>query len=277
MPNFYETTPGSHTPSAALSDALLWLGRTPRGMADLILLTMPGRLHRQQEQELYDELYRVLSESGSLWIWGNSAGLLGSRFECQLIYGDLTHAWSGWEQPALDPEVRLPEFGSMSREMPPSVTEWALRATGSAPGRLCLDIFPRAPHVSQSIGHEIGCRVLSVGCVSDLYAAHATAPAFVRDKFFADWFFQVLEKSGKCLVWPGKPNGAGYARLKIGGVEYYAHRVSWMLSHKRAIPEGMEVGHAGCVDRRCCAPEHLRLVTRIGNMDERWTGKRVEA
>lgn len=276
MPSFFETTPNSHTPDAALRDALVWLSRTPRGMADTILLTLPGRLHRGQEIELYSECYRVLAENGSLFIWGSNAGVLGSSLECQLIYGDLTHCWGGWERPSLNTDVRLPAFGAMSREMPPSGTEWALRATGSAPGRLCLDLFPRAPHIAQTVGREIGCRVLTVAPVSDLYAAGPTAPAFVRDNAFHTWFFQALEKSGKCLVWPGKPNGAGYARLKVGGVEYYAHRVAWMLSHKRSIPEGMEVGHAGCVDKRCCAPEHLRLVTRIGNMDERWTGKRVE-
>ncbi|MDO9119561.1 MAG: HNH endonuclease signature motif containing protein [Nitrospira sp.] len=277
MPNFHETQPNQHTPDAALTEVLLWLGRTPSVLADVILCTLPGRLHRSQEQELYDELYRVLSDTGSLWVWGSNAGLFGSRFEMQLIAGDLTHAWGGWERPLLREDVRPPSFGTMSREMPPSIVEYALRATGSAPGRLVLDIFPRAPHVSQKVGRDIGARVLTVGCVSDLYAAHATAPGFVRDKFFADWFLQVLEKSGKCLVWPGKPNGAGYARLKIGGEEWYAHRVSWMLSHRRAIPEGMEVGHAGCADKRCCAPAHLRLVTRIGNLDERWVGKRLEA
>lgn len=276
MSNFHETTPGEHTPDAALSDAITWLGRTPRGMADVILLTLPGRLRRQQEGDLYSECYRVLSESGSLFVWGSSAGLLGLGFECQLIYGDLTMAWTSWDRPSLDPDVPLPSFGPTSREMPPSIVEYALRAAAGS-GRLVLDIFPRAPHVSQSIARDIGCRVLSVAPVSDLYAAGPTAPAFVRDNAFHTWFFQALEKSGKCLVWPGKPNGAGYARLKIGGEEWYAHRVSWMLSHRRAIPEGMEVGHAGCVDKRCCAPEHVRLVTRIGNMDERWVGRRVEA
>lgn len=277
MPNFHETSPHEHTPDTALSDALTWLGRTPRGFADVILCTLPGRLHRGQEQELFNECYRVLSDTGSLWIWGSNAGLLGLGFEMQLVYADLTHAWTSWDRPTLDEEVRLPSFGPMSREMPPSVVEYALRATGSAQGRLVLDVFPRAPHVSQAVAREFGARVLTVGAVSDLYNAGTTAPAFTRDKFFADWFFKALGKSGKCLVWPGKANASGYARLKIGGIEYYAHRVSWMLSHKRAIPENMEIGHQGCPDRRCCTPEHLRLVTRIGNLDERWVGKRVEA
>lgn len=278
MPNFHETTNSNeHTPDAALTDSLLWLRRTPSGLADVILLTMPARLRRAQEIELYSECYRVLSDTSSLFIWGSAAGLLGSSMEMQLVYGNLSHAWSGWERPALREDVRLPSFDTRSREMPPSVVEWGLLATGSAPGRLVLDIFPRAPHIAQSVGREIGAKILSVAPVSDVYAAVSTAPAFVRDKFFADRFFKTLEKSGKCLVWPGRPNGAGYARLKIGSIEYYAHRVSWMLSHGRAIPEGMEIGHAGCVDKRCCAPEHLRLVTRIGNMDERWTGKRAEA
>lgn len=280
MNHYFETKGTEHTPDAALRDALLWLGRTPSGMADVILLTLPGRLRRHQEAQLFAELYRVLDrDTGSLWIWGSAAGLAGGGFEAQTVTGDLVHAWTSWDRPARDPDVRLPDFGPMSREMPPSVVEYCLRAA-AGPGRLCFDVFPRAPHVAQSVCQQIGSKVLTIAPVSDLlYTANNTAPAFVRSNAFADEFWKRLEKQGNCLIYPGKPHTtSGYARLKIGGVEYYAHRVAWMLSHRRGIPDEIPVLHASCPDRRCARPDHLRLGTTAINLNERWLGRRrVEA
>lgn len=276
---FYETTPGSHTPDSALSDALLWLERTPDGMADVILCTLPGRLRGHQEAQLFADVYRVLNpDTGSAFVWGSNAGLAGAGFETQVVTGDLTHAWTAWERPSLDPDVRLPDFGSMSREMPPSVTEYCLRAA-AGPGRLCLDIFPRAPHVAQSIGREMGARVLSVAPVADLYVSdHTSLPAWVFNRAFADEFFKTLKKQGNCLIYPSQPHSSGYARLRIAGVQWYAHHVSWMLSHRRGIPPGLPILHASCPDRRCATPRHLRLGTDVINLDERWVGRRrVEA
>lgn len=276
---YHETTPGSHTPDSALRDALTWLGRVPGGMADVILLTLPGWLRREQERELYDELYRVLDpDRGSLWIWGSAAGLLGSSLECQLVYGDLTHAWSAWDRPALAEDVALPSFGSLSRECPPSVTEYAIRAA-AGPGRLCLDIFPRAPHISRSIAQQLGARVLTIAPVSDLlYTAPDTAtPAWVRNSAFHTWFYNCLKTQENCWIYPSKPHASGYARLRVAGTEYYAHHVSWMLSHKRAVPQGVPILHASCADRRCCRPDHLRLGSTVVNLDERWLGRRAKA
>jgi hypothetical protein len=274
---FHEATSGEHTPDAALGEAMTWLGRTPDGMADVIMLTLPGRLRKQQELDMYAELYRVLdSDTGSLWIWGAAAGLLGSRFECQLVYEDLTHAWTSWDRPRLDPELPLPSFGGMSREMPPSVIEYCLRAA-AGPSRLVIDVFPRAPHVAQSVGREIGARVLTVAPVADLYTApHTSPPHWVHSRTFHDWFFNRLEKQGNCLIYPSKPHASGYARLRIAGREYYAHHVSWMLSHRRVVPQGIPVLHASCPDRRCCTPGHLRLGSVEVNLDERWLGRRAK-
>lgn len=279
MNHYFETKGTEHTPDSALHDAAVWLGRVPSGMADVILLTLPGRLRRHQEAQLFDEIRRVLSpDTGSAFLWGSSAGLAGAGFEAQTVTGDLTHAWSAWDRPALNPDVRLPSFGSLSREMPPSVTEYCLRAA-AGPGCLCLDIFPRAPHVAQSIGREIGARVLSVAPVSDLYTANDTAaPAWVRSDAFHTEFFSRLKKQGNCLIYPSKPHASGYARLRVLGTEYYAHHVSWMLTHKRVIPQGIPLLHASCPDRRCCRPDHLRLGSVSVNLNERWMGRRrIEA
>lgn len=278
MNHYFETKGTEHTPDSALHDAAVWLGRVPSGMADLILLTLPGRLRRHQESQLFDEVYRVLnSNTGSAFIWGSAAGLAGVGLEHQVVTTDLTHCWSAWDRPVLSEDVRLPSFGSLSREFPPSLVEYAIRAA-AGPGRLVLDIFPRAPHVAQSIGREMGARVLSVGCVADLYTANDTAaPAWVRSDAFHTEFFSRLKKQGNCLIYPSKPHASGYARLRVLGTEYYAHHVSWMLTHKRVIPQGIPLLHASCPDRRCCTPTHLRLGTTSVNLDERWLGRRREA
>ncbi len=86
MNHYFETKGTEHTPDSALRDAFLWLSRTPSGMVDVVLLTLPGRLRRAQEQQLFAEIRRVLSgDTGSLFLWGSNAGLAGAGFEAQTI------------------------------------------------------------------------------------------------------------------------------------------------------------------------------------------------
>lgn len=279
---FHETSIATpHTPDSALHDAMSWLGRTPVGFVHTALLTMPGRLHRDQESSLWEELARVLDpDTGSLWIWGQTGWRFASTFEHAIVTGDLTHAWTAWGRPALDSDVHVPPITQLSREFPPSLVEFCIRSTGQRPGRIILDVFPRAPHLSTSIGASIGARVLSVAPVSDLYTADPTAgnaaPSWVRDSALHDRFFKSLKKQGNCLIFDSKPHVSGYARLRILGREWYAHHASWMLSHRRAIPQGIPVLHASCPDRRCCRPEHLRLGSTANNLDERWVGRRKD-
>lgn len=272
---FHETTSGEHTPDAALAEAMTWLGRTPDGMADVVLCTLPGRLRREQERALSLEIVRVLDrDHGSLWVWGTVAGLAGVEY--QHLTGDLSHAWRSWDRPALAPDIPMPSWAAMCREFPPSLVDYCLRAS-AGPDRLCLDLFPRAPHIAQSVGRDIGALVLTVAPVADLYTApHTAPPPWVHSRAFHDEFFSRLIQRGNCLVYPSKPHASGYARLRVAGREYYAHHVSWMLSHQRAIPLGTPVLHASCPDRRCCTPGHLRLGPVAVNLDERWLGRRAK-
>lgn len=272
--NFYEASSSTHTPDSAVQNALDWLRRTPGGMVDTILLTLPSILRREQTTDLFAELYRVLSsDHGSLWLWGRCGDLARHGFECY-SYGDLTHAWTSWDRPMLDPHD-LPYIAAYTREMPPSVLEYCLKSSARA-GALVLDIFPRAPHLSRSLADTLDARILHLAPITDLYTAdHTALPPFVRDRFFHDHFFNKLKKQGDCLIYPCAPHKSGYGRLRIHGVEYYAHHVSWMLSHRRALPLGIPVLHASCPDRRCCRPDHLRLGATSVNLDERWLGRRA--
>lgn len=270
---FYETLPGQHTTDSALSNALSWLNRTPGGMVDTILLTLPGPLRRDQMRSLFAELYRVLSSNhGALWLWGRCGDVAGHGFSTH-SYGELTRAWTSWDIP-VPSDQPFPMIEVFTREMPPSVTDYCLRSSARAQS-LIVEIFPRAPHISRTIADELGATLLQLAPVTDLYTADHTAPPFVRDRFFHDHFFNMLKPQGNCLIYPGTPHKSGYGRMRFHGVEYYAHHVSWMLSHRRAIPPGIPVLHASCPDRRCCRPDHLRLGTTSVNLDERWLGRRV--
>ncbi len=80
-------------------------------------------------------------------------------------------------------------------------------------------------------------------------------------------------EGGLCLHWAGDVNNDGYGLVVIGGVELFAHRVSFIASGKILMP-GNEVRHVchlkdaniAVPDRRCITPNHLRSGTHAQNM-----------
>jgi hypothetical protein len=49
----------------------------------------------------------------------------------------------------------------------------------------------------------------------------------------------------------------------------YAHIIAWELRHQMRVPAGMHVLHAReCTSKTCCNPAHLRVGTRLENMDD---------
>lgn len=66
-----------------------------------------------------------------------------------------------------------------------------------------------------------------------------------------------------CFLWKGAVTD-GYARVKIGGRSYSAHRVAYQHS-VGSIPEGMVLDHV-CRERSCVNPDHLRVLTNKANI-----------
>jgi len=73
----------------------------------------------------------------------------------------------------------------------------------------------------------------------------------------------------QCWLWPAtNPASAnGYPKIKIDGVSYYVHRVSYQL-FVGEIPKGLQVDHL-CHNKACVRPDHLEPVTPLVNVRRR--------
>ena len=76
----------------------------------------------------------------------------------------------------------------------------------------------------------------------------------------------------ECWLWTAATHELGYGVLGITasrfGPQYrlYAHRVAWVLTQERDIPEGYVIDHT-CGNKACCNPAHLEGVTQTVNVD----------
>lgn len=76
-----------------------------------------------------------------------------------------------------------------------------------------------------------------------------------------------LEESG-CLVWQGSTTGHSghiYGVVQRAKKRIYVHRLAWVESTGREIPEGMKINHK-CGVTLCINPEHLELSTNAENI-----------
>lgn len=92
------------------------------------------------------------------------------------------------------------------------------------------------------------------------------------------FYSQVTVKTaGECWPWTGKTISPGtqsrgrpnlaYAVTTFRGMDFYGHRLAWMLANDRRIPTGQLVRHS-CHNPRCCNPAHLSLGTYADNNDD---------
>jgi hypothetical protein len=80
-----------------------------------------------------------------------------------------------------------------------------------------------------------------------------------------NWWGDVDTSGGPDACWPWVKSTAshGYGQTWDGTTVRLAHRVAYTLC-LAPIPEGMTVDHV-CRNKRCCNPEHLRLLSNADN------------
>lgn len=91
-----------------------------------------------------------------------------------------------------------------------------------------------------------------------------SAPIDVDHLRAVDWWSKV-DRGGAdhCWPWLQSCGSHGYGQTWDGRTVRDAHRVAWTLTHG-PIPDGLTVDHS-CRNRRCCNPDHMRLMTNVSN------------
>ena len=83
-----------------------------------------------------------------------------------------------------------------------------------------------------------------------------------------EWIEQSLVDDGECRIWTYATTRQGYGFTSTGrGGQDFVHRLIWEGANG-PIPESRVVDHI-CYNRRCARLDHLRLVTRSENQQNR--------
>lgn len=88
-----------------------------------------------------------------------------------------------------------------------------------------------------------------------------------REKIIETLKGEALNGADTCWLWTDAPTADGYGRFRDGNKKVLAHRFSWTIHFKTDI-EGQELDHR-CLVPLCVNPEHLRIVTRKQNNENR--------
>lgn len=93
---------------------------------------------------------------------------------------------------------------------------------------------------------------------------HARERSSLPDRF---WDRVEFNASNGCWEWTAATS-CGYGNFGVGGTRTNrAHRLVWQDAYGD-IPEGLEVDHK-CWNRLCCNPDHLQIVSRSENLQNR--------
>ena len=78
----------------------------------------------------------------------------------------------------------------------------------------------------------------------------------------------LIKTSDGCWIWQKCLNKKGYGKMWYNGRNHLAHRISFAIFNG-PIPEGLTLDH-NCLNRACCNPDHLELISTSENSKRRW-------
>lgn len=77
----------------------------------------------------------------------------------------------------------------------------------------------------------------------------------------------IVDPDTDCWEWQLNLHQGGYGRCYFNGINYRAHRLSYLL-HKGELPDSLNVCHK-CDNPKCVNPEHLYLGSQSENMNDK--------
>ena len=90
----------------------------------------------------------------------------------------------------------------------------------------------------------------------------------MRKELFENFYSKIkFNELTWCWDWIPPVNTGGYGTFTYLNKNYRAHRMSYFL-FKGFIPKDKEIDHL-CHNRKCCNPEHLKLVSSSENLKNR--------
>ena len=85
-------------------------------------------------------------------------------------------------------------------------------------------------------------------------------------------FWSKVQKTDTCWLWTGATHPDGYGNFGLEGQTPSAHRMAFFLMNGFWPPPDREIDHL-CHIPACVRPDHLRMVTRLENVNSRICSK----
>lgn len=99
-----------------------------------------------------------------------------------------------------------------------------------------------------------------------VHATHIIDPDAITASVVARFFENIaVTPEAKCFEWQKSTIAGGYGRFTFDRVTHPAHRVAWVIAHRKPVPEGHELDHL-CRNRACVNPSHLEPVLTRENV-----------